>query len=397
MVPELWRRNLYVIAIAEFIVLTAFSFVTPFMPLFVQQLGNFTNHDAAFWAGIATGSAGIAMFLSSPLWGIVADRWGRKPMVLRAQFGSGIVLALAGLSPNVYYLIGLRFAQGLLSGTLAAASALVSAMTPRDKFPFAMGLLMIAFYAGNTLGPLLGGLMADAFGFQITFFITGALLLLGGLIVMFFVKENFERPARGQAASLGGMLRVATSRDILPLLIVACALSIGPQMVSPILPLRIKELGSTGSAASAAGLAFAVVGIMAAVSSLVASRLAKRISLKRILVFSCVGTGLLYLPPIWAASVAQLIIFMGTSGLMVGGIVVSSSSLVGLSVPLSQQGVAYGLSQSATSLGNGLGPLIGGSLASAIGLRLVFGVTGGIFVLVSLLVITLLVKRPSEK
>lgn len=127
MVSESWQKNLYVIAIAEFVVIMGFSFVTPFMPLFIQELGNFTSKEAAFWAGIATGSSGIAMFLSAPVWGIVADRWGRKPMLLRAQFGSSIVLALAGLSPNVYCLTGLRFAQGLLSGTVAAASALVAA------------------------------------------------------------------------------------------------------------------------------------------------------------------------------------------------------------------------------------------------------------------------------
>ena len=200
---ESWRKNLYAIAIAEFVVLMGFSFVNPFMPLFIQELGNFTSQEAAFWAGIAIGSGGIAMFLSAPVWGIVADRWGRKPMVLRSQFGSAIVLALAGLSPNVYYFIGLRFTQGLLSGTVAAASALVSAMTPRDKIPFAMGLLMVAVYGGTTLGPLLGGLLADVVGFRTTFFITGALLFLGGLIVLLFVKETFERPAEGQVHGTG--------------------------------------------------------------------------------------------------------------------------------------------------------------------------------------------------
>ena len=77
-----------------------FSFVNPFMPLFIQELGNFTNQKAAFWAGIATSASGIAMFFSAPLWGIVADRWGRKPMVLRAMFGSAVLLGFMGLAPN---------------------------------------------------------------------------------------------------------------------------------------------------------------------------------------------------------------------------------------------------------------------------------------------------------
>ena len=87
------------------------------------------------------------MFLSAPLWGIIADRWGRKLMVLRAMFGAAVVLALTGLAPNIYYVIALRFAQGLFSGTVAAASALVAASIPNNKMPFAMGLLMVAVFS----------------------------------------------------------------------------------------------------------------------------------------------------------------------------------------------------------------------------------------------------------
>jgi len=184
-----------------------FSFVNPFMPLFIQELGAFTTQQAAFWAGIAISASGIAMFFSAPLWGIVADRWGRKPMVLRAMFGAGVVLALVGLAPNIYYVVALRFTQGLLSGTVAAASALVAASTPRNKMPFAMGLLMVAVFGGQSFGPLAGGFIADSVGYKAAFFITGGLLFSGGFIVLLFVKEKFERPAKGQSASLSSLLR----------------------------------------------------------------------------------------------------------------------------------------------------------------------------------------------
>lgn len=388
-----WQKNLYVIAIAEFVVIMGFSFVIPFMPLFIQRLGNFTSQEAALWSGIATGSCGIALFLSAPVWGIISDRWGRKPMLLRAQFGSAIVLALAGISPNIYYFIGLRIMQGLLSGTVAAALALVAATTPRDRLPFAMGLLMVSIYGGNTIGPLLGGLMADAVGFRATFFITGGLLLLGGLIVMFFARESFERPAAGRSATLSDVVRLAISRDMLPLLTVICALNIGPQMVAPIVPLIISEVSQKGLAASVSGISFALLGMIVAISTFIGSRLSTRIPLRKILIFSCIGTGLLYLPPIWAGTVAQMVIFMGVTGLFTGGIIISSNALIGLSVPLGQQGVAYGLSSSATSLGMGLGPLVGGSLASFIGLRPVFGVAGGLFILTGVLARRLLARR----
>lgn len=396
MVSESWRKNLYAIFIAEFVVIMGFNFVNPFMPLFIQELGNFTNREAALWAGIATGSSGVAMFFSAPVWGIVADRWGRKPMVLRAMFGSAVVLALTGLVPNIYYLIILRSAQGLLSGTVAAASALVAAFTPRNKMPFAMGLLMVAVFGGASFGPLLGGFMADSVGYRAAFFITAALLFSGGLIVFFLVREKFERPVHGQDASMGSIWHLATSREILPLLAALGALHAGPQMISPIIPLFIRELDPGGMAATASGLAFFFMGVVAAISAVVAGRLGGRITLKKILVFSCLGTGLLYLPPMWAGTVAQLVIFIALTGLLKGGFMTSSNALVGISVSHNQMGIAYGVAQSASALGNGLGPLIGGSLARLLGLKPIFGVAGGLFVIVGVLVTKLLVGQPLE-
>jgi DHA1 family multidrug resistance protein-like MFS transporter len=396
MVSESWRKNLYLIFVTEFVVIMAFSFVNPFLPLFIQELGDFNNKQAAFWAGIALGGGGLAMFLSSPVWGIIADRWGRKPMVLRAMFGASVILALMGIVSNVYAFIALRCSQGLLAGTVAAASALVAADTPRNKIPFAMGLIMLAIFGGSSFGPFLGGFLADKVGYEATFFITSALLFSGGLIVLFFIKERFDRPIPGQGASLGSLWHLAMSRKMLPLLMAICALNIGPPMISPIIPLFIRELDPRVAAATASGVAFGLMGLVSAISSVVASRLGKRISLKKIMVFSCLGTGLLYLPPMWATTVTQLLIFIALMGLLNGGLMMSANSLISLSVSQSQQGIAYGLSTSAQALGGGLGPLIGGSLASLLGFKPIFGVAGGLFILVAVLIIKLLVGKPVE-
>ncbi|MFC1899251.1 MFS transporter [Chloroflexota bacterium] len=385
-----WYRNLYAIFIAELLVMIGFSFVHPFMPLFIQGIGDFTGPQAALWAGIATSVQGIAMFFSAPMWGIVADRWGRKPMVLRAMFGSGIVLAAIGLAPSVYYIIALRLVQGLLSGTIAAASALVAASTPKSKMPFAMGLLMVAVFCGNSFGPLAGGFLADIMGFKAAFFITGGLLSAGGLIVLLFVTEDFERPAQGQRASLSSMLRLAKSKEIFPLLVALFALHAGPQMMTPIISLFIKELNPGGMAATSSGIAFGSMGILAAVSAFITGRLGGRISLKTILIISCVGTGLLYIPPVFAQTAIQVIIFIALLGLFKGGLMTSSNALIGLSVSQSQQGVAYGIAQSANALGNGIGPLVGGGLASLMGLRAVFGFGSGLFILIGVVISKLL-------
>lgn len=218
-----WKKNLYVIAIAEYFAIVGFSLFTPFLPLYIQQLGNFTTEQASIWVGVAIGGAGIAMFISSPIWGIVSDRLGRKPMLLRAQIGGAVIIALLIVAPNVYTFVGLRIIQGLFTGTVTAASAMVAAGTPRDKLPFAMGTLLGAVFAGSTTGPLLGGFLADTVGIQATFGITAGLLALGGFIILLFSTENFKRPAQGQSTSLKELLNLAFSPKILPLLMVIAA------------------------------------------------------------------------------------------------------------------------------------------------------------------------------
>jgi MFS transporter, DHA1 family, multidrug resistance protein len=385
-----WQRNLLIIALAEFITIVAFGAYVPFLPLFIQRLGNLGSDQAAFWSGIATGGAGLAMFISAPIWGIIADRWGRKPMLIRAQVGGAIIAALFAIAPNIYFLVGFRILQGLFTGTVAAAAALVASLTPKDKLPLSMGILMGAVFGGQTLGPLLGGFLAETLGFTTTFIITSCLLLVGGLIIVFFIRESFQRPTEEQRTSVKGLLHFASSRQVLPLLLVIAALGLGWQMLPPILPLAISEFKSAGGASIASGQAFALMGIISAISSVIFGRLNRHISIRRSLIIACIGTGLLYLPLMFATSAVQLIIFVGITGLFYGGIITSSNSLVSMTVPANQQGIAYGLSQSATSLGNGIGPFISGILASQIDLRYIFGVAAGIFFLVTLLILKLI-------
>ncbi len=392
-----WKRNLYTIAIAQFIVMLGFSFVNPFLPLLVKRMGNFTSQEAAFLGGLATGANGLAMFFTAPLWGVVADRVGRKPMVLRAQFGSAMIVALMGFAPNIPVLITLRLIQGTLSGTVAAASALVAGTTPRDKLSFAMGVFMVAVFGGQSVGPILGGFVADVFGYRAAFFLTTALLSIGGFMILFLVHENFERRGKAAATSLASIWRLAISRQQIPLLAAIFALNAGPQMIAPVIPLLCSEMETTGMPATASGLAFCLMGVVASGSSLVTGRFGGRFGLKNLLVVSCLGTGLFYLPPILAATVTQLVIFVAITGLPKGGSITSSSTLVGLSASSTEQGVAYGLAQSARALGSGLGPLMGGGLATLIGLRPTFAVTGGLFMVVGLLGFRLLGVHAPQK
>jgi MFS family permease len=175
------------------------------------------------------------------------------------------------------------------------------------------------------------------------------------------------------------------------------ALNAGPSMVGPIVPLFIQQLNPLGEAATSAGIAFTLAGIAAAISATIAGRLTTRVPLKTILLFSCLGTCLAYIAPMTATNVTQLTVYIALRGLLNGGIMTATYALLSMSVSPGQQGIVFGLGQSANSLGGGIGPTIGGALGSALAFRWVFGFTAGMYLLTALLVIKVLPKRAGEK
>jgi DHA1 family multidrug resistance protein-like MFS transporter len=391
-----WQRNLWAIFAAELLVMIGFSFVFPFLPLYIANLGSYSAQQASVWAGIAEGAGGIGMFISSPIWGMLADRYGKKPMVLRAMFGGAISVALLAIAPNVSFVIIMRFLQGVLSGTVAAASALVASMTPSNKRPFAMGMLMTAIYIGNSVGPLIGGYAADKLGFAATFIVTGGLLVSGGLIILFLVKEQFKPTTIAERISLKSVIKMAGSPQILPLLIIQFTLYAGPNMVAPIIPLLFQQLNPLGNVATAAGIAIAIAGALAGITAIGVGKLGERVPIKTILIICCFGTALAYIPPMFVTTVPQLTVFIALRGLINGGITTTSYTLLSLSVPENRQGVIFGLGQSATSLGSGIGPVIGGALGSATGLRYVFTYTTAMYLLATILIFFTLPKKSHQ-
>ena len=357
--------------------------------MLIQTMGKFTDREAAFWTGIASAIMGVTLFITAPVWGIIADRWGRKPMIIRAMFGITAVSVAMAVVPNVYWLVILRAITGLFGGSMAAASALVASTTPREKIPFAMGILMMAIFGGSAFGPLVGGVMADLMGYRAIFYVVGAVYFMGGVIVLFFVKENFVPVPKEQIATFSKLWKLMKSPQILPLLIVLCVLAIGPSLLSPIIPLFVQQL-SAKDAAGAAGLAMGLMGVVTAISSIIAGRMGNRIDLKKMLIWGCLFTGVLYLPPVFATTVFWFILLMALSGVFNGGIMVPSNSLIALSVSQTEQGMAYGLQQSANSLGGAIGPLLGGVLASTVGLKSVFPASAALFIIAGILVIKLL-------
>lgn len=372
-----WRRTLYTVWVTQFIGVAGFSFVIPFMPYYIQQLGITDTDQVALWSGLVTSAQALSMAIMAPVWGALSDRYGRKLMVLRASFAGAIVLTLMGFVTNVYQLALLRFIQGLLTGTVSATTTLVASQTPREHSGAALGSLQTAIFLGVSCGPLLGGLTGDAFGYRPSFWITGALLALSGLLVLFFVHEDFH-PApdalrTGRGSTRAALALVLASGALLAVLAGRILLRIGSRALDPILPLFVQSLLPAGAQVGT------LTGIIAAVSALGAAAGAPLIGgwsdrwgRRRLLILSAVAAGLLFVPQAFVTDARWLIALQLLSGFAVGGTLSTITALLTRAAPAGHEGIVFGLDASAVSGANALGPVLGAAVAAQFGLRAPF-------------------------
>src|SRR5207302_3153587 len=186
-----WRRNLAALWFAEFTAIFGFSFAFPFLSIFISHdLGVHPGRDLDLWTAASASVSGLSMAVASPIWGILGDRYGRKPMLLRSMIGGAITVGLIYFVQNPAELLILRFLQGATSGTVAAATSLVAAETPRSRVGWALGVVTSAVALGGAIGPVVGGIAGSLFGLRLVFLGGGILLLLSLLPVLLIVRES---------------------------------------------------------------------------------------------------------------------------------------------------------------------------------------------------------------
>lgn len=375
-----WQINLAVLWFGNFLVMAGMSMVMPFLALFLKQdLGVTGEHTLEVWSGIIFSSTFVTSFIAQPIWGRLADRYGRKMMLLRSSFGMAFTMAAMGLVQNPWHLLILRLLNGTISGFQPAAVALMSACTPQNRMGFAMGTLQSGATAGVILGPLIGGALADTFGFRQIFYITGGLLFLASILSLVMVKENFDRQAAAAAprtSLMQGFREVLAIHPLPVLLVVTLMIQFSMQNTVSLIPIYVEHLN-----APLEHLAFwsGFVGSVTAFSNMIASpilgRLSDKIGASKILLISLIGASIMFAPQAFVGSVGELLIWRFLLGFFIGGLIPTVHTLIRKHTPGNMVSRAYGLNSSAFSLGNMLGPLAGGLLAGLTGIEGLFLVT----------------------
>ncbi|MFV9510207.1 MFS transporter [Tepidibacillus sp. LV47] len=369
---------MYILWGAVFLLMAAMSSIMPFLPLYIHQdMGIQSEEQVAMWSGLIFGANFLTAFLFSPLWGKLSDKYGRKIMILRSGFGMSIVISLMGLATNVYHLLLLRLLNGMIAGFNPAAITLVATNTPKERVGYALGMLRSGAVAGSIIGPFLGGFLADYIGFRHIFFYTGVLILIAAIIVLFMVKEDFTpRETEESGNFVKDFKLIVGTQPLIQLFVVAFMIQFATLNVNPVLPLFVQQLDPPGGRVSFfAGLVAAMAGFAEMMAAPRLGKLGDKIGPQKVLFYTMIGAALLFLPQGFSTNIWQLLLWRFLLGLTVGGLLPSVNALTHRFAPKGLESTTFGYSNSATFLGNMIGPITGGFLAGHIGLNGVFFVT----------------------
>ena len=385
-----WRSTLFVMFIAQLLSIVGFAFVLPFIPFYIREIGVTDEKLVPIWSGIMMAAPSLTMTIFAPIWGWLSDRYGRKLMVERAMFAGAIITMVMGMIGNVYQLLFLRLLSGAFTGTISASIALVSSALPGTKLGFGLGLMQVAVFLGMSLGPWIGGMIADILGYRLTFIAGGAILLVGGILVMIGAKEKFIRPSAVSLKRSGSMKTLFALPGFVSLMVVFFLFHFSINIAIPIIPLFIEQVGNLKTRiASTTGLLIAVTGATASISAAAIGYLSDRRGHKQVLIVNLFISSILWAAHALARNISQLLVIRILFGFAVGGNLPTMNALVGKLTPKESYGKAYGVMASMTSLGMTLGPLAGGIMASYMGFRWPFVVVS---LLLSLVVIPIILS-----
>jgi DHA1 family multidrug resistance protein-like MFS transporter len=359
----------------------------PLFPLLLRDLGLRDDDAVKAWSGVLVGAAPLTAAFMGPVWGVVGDRIGRKPMMVRANLAITLFVGLMAFARTPEQLLALRLAQGVFSGFIAPSITLVSVTTPLHRQGHVTGLLATAVVAGSLVGPTLGGLVADHAGFAAVFAGCAALSALAAALVAWGVRE--ERPAAAGAPLTAGGVLAALRRDLAVFLqpgplrtviVVVFVTRFGMRLVDPVLALWVEQLGGTPPErlGTVTGSLFSATALATLACTPLWGRFGDRRGHGRVLA-ACAGVGAAgYLAQGLVDSVAPLWPLRFVSGAFLAGCQPAAFALAAQASAEERRGAVLGMAFGSQVFANAAGPAAGGALATLLGLR-------GLFVLAAAL------------
>jgi MFS family permease len=368
-----WRRNLWVCVFGAFTTVLAMTLLLPFLPLYVAQLGVRTHPAVVQWSAVCFAATYGAAGLVAPLWGRLADRYGRKPILIRASLGMAVCMSLIGTVDNVWQLAGLRLLAGFLGGYASGATVLVATQTPRNRSAWALGVLSSGIMAGNLVGPLVGGLLPPLVGIRNTFFLAGGLIFVASAATIALIREAPRPTVRARTAL--SWRDIPDRRVVVTMLGTGTLLTLANMSVEPIITVFMARLVPAAHVTVYAGLAMSAAALGSVLAAPPLGRLADRIGPRRVVLGSLLGCALLLLPQAAVTAGWQLVLLRLLMGMALAGLMPAITSVVRHAVPDRVAGQVLSWGITTQYVGQVSGPLLGGLVGAHLGMRPVFLLT----------------------
>jgi DHA1 family multidrug resistance protein-like MFS transporter len=363
---EPWQRDQYLVVATVALAHVAFDLTQPFIPLYVRELGVTDLAEAAFWSGLVVGVGPLCSGIMGPIWGSLADRYGRKSMVLRAMVMIGLMQVAMAFVPNVQWLLGLRVVMGLFAGFTPMAMALAISVSPRERMAQAIGMVQAAQFLPLAIGPTIGGMISDAFGLRANFVLTGVILIVPTALLYFMVKETgyggqSGRRGSGSAGARGSALTILALPGFAAGLAIVFLARFTDRALPPILPLYLIELDTpSAQLATITGFVVAVGAVAAACSSMLYGRWSRPENTRRLLIVALAGGAAFSALLAVARSWPEVVVIRVLLGLLAGGTMSLAYTMGARLAPASQAGLTLSMLSSCGQLGGAVSPMMAG-------------------------------------
>lgn len=388
---DAWRRNLYVVMFAVFVSFTGFTFVMPFLPLYIKQLGITDPGDAALWSGLIFGISPLLSGLLAPLWSTLAERHGRKVMLQRSLGAFSVLIVLMAFVTNIYQLLFLRLAIGVFGGVAAMSVALASTIAPRQQVGEAVGLIQATQLASGIAAPFIGGVIVDAFGLKGSFFLAGGLCVVAFLIITMAYRDDRERGGdAGPAMAAKPKPRTSLKELIhLPLFIGLAVAMFTIQFIDksfgPLLPLYVGTLDAPADRiGTITGVVMTLGALTASFAAVWTGRLSTRLEPRPLLFGSLLAGALLCVPIAFANHWWQLMVLRFLLGLFAGGALTLTYAIGGRDMPPGAKMGAFGTLAGLGQIGGATAPFVTGALSKWASLSAIFIVDAALYALILL-------------
>ena len=389
------KRNFTIMWFSNFLVSATMTMIMPFLSLYINTMGDFSEAYVQKWSGLVFGATFVSAFLMSPIWGRIADKYGYKPILIINGFGIAISVLLMGFVNSVEAFFILRLFMGIVTGFIPTSLAFISSQTPKKIAGKTMGTLQMGSVSGTLFGPIIGGFLADTFGFQYTFMITATAVSIAALLVLFGIHEIRKEKKEGdhEYSRKTVITSIFHHRLILNVLMITSLIQIGLFSIQPLLSLYVSHLTDSKEVALLAGVTFSATGVGSLLFARTWGKLGDSIGYEKILSFLLIIAFVFIVPQAFVTELWQLIILRFLFGIASGGLIPITTALIRREAPIEVQGELMGYNTSFRFLGNIIGPMFGGFISGYIGISSVFFVTGALF-LIAYIIIYYARKKP---